>query len=655
MQNAMAEDRRLRWFPVSLLAFLLIVLNEGWITNSEMRTGVTEVTISTLFSGVVFILFFVTLLNLLVRRLAGPKVAFNQPELMALYTMLSLSSVVGGVGHMGFFLTFLANPFHEATEGNDWKSFWNLLPPYLGPQDPSIVKGFYEGNANAFEPRILQAWAFPLIVWSVFFIVLLWTTLCLSLLLRRRWAAEERLPFPVIAVPLEMTREGTPLFRNYLLWLGFAFPFFLHSLNSLQYLYPSLPVFHINSVKDLIWDASLQFPLTGAGSILYQMHPAGVGFGFLVSTDVSFSLWFFYLLKKAVLIGCTAVGWRDAALGWGVESNDQPPYIGYQSWGAWLALGGMALWSSRAAIRGFIDRTFEGDPHGIDRDEPMSARAVVLGFTFGFLALCAFAWSWGGSWWLPILFLSVYLLFMIAITRLRAEMPVLSTELGWVNPQTMLPTVFGTTNLSRLDLAHMATLSWFNLDYRAVGMPHEMEGMVGMENARGRLRTLLWLMAFAVVVALVAAILWDLNLYYTYGAKTGNVNGWRHWKGSEAWSNLGNWLHNPKPPNVPALLAMIFGAGFTVSLAALRTRFFDLPFHPAAYALNASFANDFFWGDMFIAWTAKSLILRYGGIKMFRTALPFFLGLILGDFVTGAAWSLFGSLTGLEMFRTFAT
>jgi hypothetical protein len=656
MQKTNPSDRqRLRWLPVCILAFVLIILNDGWITNSEMRTGVTEVTISTLFSGVVFILFLVTLVNLVVRRFAGPRVAFSQPELMALYTMLSLSSVINGVGHFGFFLTFLANPFHMATDGNDWKSFWPMLPPYMGPRDPAILKGFYEGNANAFEPRILQAWTPPLVIWSIFFLVLLWTTLCLALVLRRRWSAEERLPFPVIAVPLEMTREGAPFFRNGLLWLGFAIPFCLHSLNSLQYLYPWLPEYHINSVHDLVWDAPLHFPWNAAGSVIYQMHPSGVGFGYLVSTDISFSLWFFYIAKKLEMVACTAAGWRDAATGWGVESNDQAPYIGYQSWGAWLALGITALWSSRSAIRGYLDRAFDGDKTGIDTNEPLSARAAVLGFSLGFLALCTFAWSWGGSWWLPVFFLLLYLIFMIALTRLRAEMPVLSTELVWVNPQSILPAVFGTTGMSQLDLTHASVLTWFNLDYRAVAMPHEMEGFVGMESAKGKLRTLLYMMSFAAVVAIVASLLWDLQLYYAHGAETGNVNDWRTWKGTEAWNNLGGWLHNPKPPNIAAIVSMILGAAFTVLLAFLRTRFIDMPLHPAAYALNMSFANDFFACDMLIAWGVKTLILRYGGIKFYRVALPFFLGLILGDFVTGAAWSLFGSLTGLEMFRTFAT
>src|SRR5690349_14964303 len=104
--------QRVRWGRVIAVTLPLIVLNCGWIANSEMRTGVTEVTISTLFMGVTFVLFVLTLLNLLIRRIAGKRAAFSQPELMTLYAMLSMSSVVAGVGHFGFFMPFLSNAFY---------------------------------------------------------------------------------------------------------------------------------------------------------------------------------------------------------------------------------------------------------------------------------------------------------------------------------------------------------------------------------------------------------------------------------------------------------------------------------------------------------------------------------------------------------------
>ncbi len=61
--SSLELTKPVRWLPVGLLTFVLIILNTGWIANSEMHTGVTEITIATLFIGVTFMLFILTLLN----------------------------------------------------------------------------------------------------------------------------------------------------------------------------------------------------------------------------------------------------------------------------------------------------------------------------------------------------------------------------------------------------------------------------------------------------------------------------------------------------------------------------------------------------------------------------------------------------------------
>ena len=645
-----------RWRYVLAIALPLIVLNCGWIANSEMVSDVTEVTISSLFMGVTFVLFVLTLLNLVARRLLGARAALAPPELMALYAMLSISSVVAGVGHFGFFAPFLANAFYYGSSSNpEWQNFWSLLPPSIGPRDPAILRGFYSGNTTFFQPAVMRAWAYPVLVWCVFFLVLLWTTLCVGAILRRRWADEEHLPFPVIAVPLEMMREGAPLYRSRLMWIGFMIPLFLHSLNSLHSIYPSVPLLAINSVHDMVPDASLPSPWSGVGTLFYQLHPAGAGFGYLVNTDVSFSLWFFYLLRKAVLVWAVTMGWRDVATGWGADADMQFPFIRSQACGAWLILGLVTLWTGRGYFRRYLLRALHGDREGVDRNEPMSARFAVVGFASGFLGLCAFVWSWGGSWWLPVVFLAIYLLLMVTLSRIRAEMAVVSSELLWVSPQAILPALLGTRDLAHADLAHMATLSWFNTDYRANGMPHEMEGLVGLKRTHTTMRPLIPALLLAAVVAMLSASIWNLQMYYANGAATGHVNSWRIDMGSLPWKTLQGWLQEPKPPDAKAMGSMTAGMGITLLLTFLRARFVGFPLHPAAYAMNMCFANEFFWCDMFVAWLLKASILRYGGMKLYRQGLPFFLGLILGDFVSGSVWSILGTLFHLNLFRTFAT
>ncbi len=50
----------------------------------------------------------------------------------------------------------------------------------------------------------------------------------------------------------------------------------------------------------------------------------------------------------------------------------------------------------------------------------------------------------------------------------------------------------------------------------------------------------------------------------------------------------------------------------------------------------------------------KLLILRYGGLKLYRDSLPFFLGLILGDFTIGSIWAIGGPLMGIQTYRIFS-
>jgi len=48
------------------------------------------------------------------------------------------------------------------------------------------------------------------------------------------------------------------------------------------------------------------------------------------------------------------------------------------------------------------------------------------------------------------------------------------------------------------------------------------------------------------------------------------------------------------------------------------------------------------WFVFFIAWAIKISILRYGGLRAYRRATPFFLGLILGEFTVGSIWTIIG-------------
>ena len=56
---------------------------------------------------------------------------------------------------------------------------------------------------------------------------------------------------------------------------------------------------------------------------------------------------------------------------------------------------------------------------------------------------------------------------------------------------------------------------------------------------------------------------------------------------------------------------------------------------------------------MFIGWLAKALIVRYGGAPAHRRALPFFVGLIMGEFTVGSLWSAIGTILDTGSYHFF--
>jgi hypothetical protein len=91
-------------------------------------------------------------------------------------------------------------------------------------------------------------------------------------------------------------------------------------------------------------------------------------------------------------------------------------------------------------------------------------------------------------------------------------------------------------------------------------------------------------------------------------------------------------------------------------LTMMRRNFVWWPFHPIGYAVaNAGSGAPFewVWMSIFVGWLCKYMTLRYGGIQAFRKALPFFIGLILGDYAAGGITSLIWLFAHMDGYRTF--
>jgi hypothetical protein len=137
------------------------------------------------------------------------------------------------------------------------------------------------------------------------------------------------------------------------------------------------------------------------------------------------------------------------------------------------------------------------------------------------------------------------------------------------------------------------------------------------------------------------AVFWAyLHLSYIYGSGAKFRSGYS--MAQAAYSRLQGWIRTPEPPNVMANWAIVIGFAVCSALMLLRLHYFWWPFHPIGYAISGSWAINLVWMPLFIAWGLKIVVLRYGGLRLYRAAVPFFLGLTLGQCIVGSLWSLIG-------------
>ena len=83
---------------------------------------------------------------------------------------------------------------------------------------------------------------------------------------------------------------------------------------------------------------------------------------------------------------------------------------------------------------------------------------------------------------------------------------------------------------------------------------------------------------------------------------------------------------------------MAFGAAAIYLMMVARSRLLWFPLHPIGYLVALSPPIQRLWASIFLGWLAKVLITRFGGTESYRKAVPFFLGLILGDVTMMVFW-----------------
>ena len=150
----------------------------------------------------------------------------------------------------------------------------------------------------------------------------------------------------------------------------------------------------------------------------------------------------------------------------------------------------------------------------------------------------------------------------------------------------------------------------------------------------------------AMLISLVVSTWFLLYLAYRDGA----LNLHRQYFGTFATypsSFAAQKLANPTGPSLSGWLWTAVGGLIMAGLMIARHKFIWWPFHPLGFAVSMGWAMVNIWFSVFLAWMIKVLVLKYGGPALYQKTRPFFLGIVLGQFVVGGLWLLIDGFTGM--------
>ena len=618
-----------------ILGLLLLPVNTYFIMANGIAYGMSfPTTVSIIFNVVITLTVLIIINGIL--KLFWPRFALKQGELLTVHIMLCLSSAIASFDIMQTLAGIIPGGHWFATPENEWKElFWRYLPEWLTIGDVANLRDWYKGESTFYTKEHILLWLRPIIWWTVALTVFIWVMLCLDVLLRRQWIEHERLSYPIVQLPLAMTQPEGRFFKSKMMWMGLAIAALINLINGLNALYPAVPGIPLRQAD--IGGYFTEKPWNAIGSTPIYFLPFAIGLGYLMPLEMSFSIWFFYLFWKMERVLGSMLG---------LFSLPGFPYYGPQSLGAYLALAFFALIGGRRYFFVILRSVLRPQP---DEDrEPMKYRWAILGLLGGMGFLVIFSYQAGMAIWVAVLYLLLYYLIAISLSRIRAEVGPPTHELALATPRRFLVQVLGTRRIPPASLTIMTLYISFHRYYRGHPMPHTLEGFKLSAEAKMNNRRLVWTLVLVTVVGTLVAFWAYTTVSYKFGGdpyEMSKVYG---------FDALGNWLNYPSDTDTYATGFTVGVFLFTGLLWWLRRVFPFWPLHPAGYAIASStWTVSMLWFSIFISWLAKNTILRFGGIRSYRRVFPFFLGLLLGEYLVGGAWVVIGVIFNMEVYSFY--
>ncbi|MDE0425739.1 MAG: hypothetical protein OXN25_12815 [Candidatus Poribacteria bacterium] len=607
---------------------------------NDFRVGGTYLAGNHLPIAVVFImLIFVLGVNVLLKRLK-PGSELQASELLIIWGMMLVASGIPSSGLMRYLVPLAVSPYYFATAENEWATlFHQHLPEWMVVSDPKAVFYFYEQLPEG-DPIPWRAWLKPIVGWSVFVLIFYFVTICWTVLLRKQWVEYERFTFPLVQLPIEMFQSPSGgnllnrFFKSRLMWCGFAIPVILHGLRGLHLYFPSTPNPPLYFPIAQFFTEKPFSALAWWPSVHLFIYPTVIAIVYLLTLEISFSFWFFFLLGKMETVFIYATGSKVNQ--WDFHQNQQM--------GGFIVFIGLILWSGkRHFTRAFT--TIFGRTHANDTDEPLSYAFAAWGMVLGILALCLICASGGMSFWVALFILVLFLGLTTVMTWMVANGGLLFVLYSFL-PGEYLITLFGSARVNAPSWTFVAYERVLMFDMREILMPSVMNNFKLAEPLRLKQRPFLLAMGIAIVLAMGVSYYSSIDLGYRYGAV--NLQHWTYMISTTVpFNRLTSILQHPSGIELERLGSFIFGGAMMFGMLWMRHHYLWWKLHPIGSLMMTSYATYCFWGSFFIGWFLKYTVLKFGGVAQYRKLRPLVLGVVLGECFIGGIWIVVGLFTGI--------
>jgi len=552
--------------------------------------------------------------------------ALRPGELTIVFIMGLVSSIFPTLGLIGFLLAILATPYYFASVENQWAEHIHAyIPKWAFPSDEGgAMRWFFDGMPEG-ASLPWQPWVIPLLWWMVIIVALFVVMFCMMVILRKQWVERERLTFPLVELPRALIEgsgeEGVvPRFaRSRVFWAGFALSFFVICWNMVTYFYPDFPrIPAINEFRYVRLARSMP-------ALFIRINFFVIAFAFFTNLDVLRSVCLFHILIMCQVGVMQRIGFEvhgrnlwcsfDAATGW-------------QSFGGFIFMVLWGLWMARKHLVDVARKAFRNSADVDDSDEMLSYRAAVWGLILGMVLIVFWLHRMGMEFRVIFVYLFGFFVIHLGVSKIVAQSGLVYVR-ATCTAQAFTMHTLGTDSLSPASLSSLIFSYAYCCDAKSEIMYASAHTAKTFTGVRTRRRAILTALLLACLTGTVVSLYMTLYLGYKIGAY--NFGAWEYQSGNiRIFNDVVTKMRNPVPTDWTRLGFLAAGAVATAVIMALHYNLTWWPLHPVGFTIGGVWPIRASAFAIFLAWVCKFVVVKLGGISLYRKARPFFVGMLVG-------------------------